>query len=207
MFSHCFFLQYFCRRYYEKSGSSSVIHSVVSAADRLENKRWNTVNLRYLQTWQSTFATQWRVSWKYMRNLCYCLGLLSLWLDALNANSRSAQQTVGLGRTVGYTGSPFQRTSRAASERAHQHSLMELQLIHLPTRRFSVWVTRTLILPCAASFINYFSSELSLSMPVVRRDFSTGLQLESADFTFVNLKGFFIFYIFFPFTVVSLFSP
>ena len=61
-----------------------------------------------------------------------------------------------------YKGSQFKRTSKAASQLARQHFLIEFQSLRLPKLSFRVWVIPTLILSCAASLIKYFSRELSL---------------------------------------------
>lgn len=88
-----------------------------------------------------------------MKNLYYCLGLTSFQLYALNANRHSVQKTARLSCTIEYKGSQFKRTSKAASELARKHFLIEFQFLRLPKLRFSVWVIGTLILSCAASLI------------------------------------------------------
>jgi len=55
-------------------------------------------------------------------------------------------------------------------------------------------VVHTLMLSCAPGLIKYFSCEFSLSVPVVQLDFSSGLRLELASFTFVILVKIFDFF-------------
>lgn len=117
---------------------------------------------------------------------------MSFQLHALNANSHSAQKTVRLSCPVEYLGSQLERALRA--ELAHKYFLIEFQFLHLPQLRFSLWVTWTPTLSCAASFRKYFPRELSLQMPVVETGFSAELPLESAKFTFVNLVKIFYFF-------------